>query len=90
MIRKRWLLPAGLLLASSPPVLATGSEMAGLAAAVPILLAIGAVLLQLFCLLIESLLPRRWPRVVRWPVAALLGPVALALAWILYSAASYG
>ena len=89
MNRRNWLLPAGLLLASSPPAFATGSEMAGLAAAIPILLAIAAVTLQLFCLLIESLLPRRWPRLVRWPVAALLGPVALAVAWIVYSAASY-
>lgn len=67
---------------------ATGSEMSGLKVVAPLALAFAAVVLPLMAWLIQSLLPRAWPGVARWPVAVILAPVALGFFLLLMSGPS--
>lgn len=64
---------------------ATGSEMSGLKAVAPLGLAFAAIVLPLLVWLIQPLLPRTWPGAARWPVAAMLAPIALGLLLLLMS-----
>jgi hypothetical protein len=64
---------------------ATGSEMSGLKAVAPLGLAFAAIVLPLLVWLIQPLLPRTWPGAARWPVAAMLAPIALGLLLLLTS-----
>ena len=60
---------------------ATGRELAPIGEAL-ILLAVGGVLgVQLLTLIIDALLPTRWPRPVRWLLAIVLSPLIAAALW---------
>lgn len=69
-----WAMP-GLL--ACLPAHATGSEMAGLALAVPLLLALAVIALGAFTWIAHRLLPTGWPKRKRWMVAAVIAPLAL-------------
>lgn len=79
---------AGMALFAHHLAWATGSEMSGLKAVAPLALAFTAIVLPLMAWLIQSLLPRAWPRVARWPVAVMLAPVALGFFLLLMSGPS--
>ncbi len=72
--RCAWLVPGAL---ASLPAYATGSELAGLALAMPLLLALAVVGLGAFAWIAHRLLPAGWPRRRRWMVAAVIAPLAL-------------
>lgn len=69
-----WVVPS---LLACLPAHATGSEMAGLALAVPLLLALAVIALGASMWVAHRLLPTGWPQRKRWMVAAVIAPLAL-------------